>query len=38
MGRAARAWVQEHYSTWWVLGLTAAYYARLLEPIAPEPA
>ena len=33
MGRAARAWVLEHYSTQRVLGLTAAYYKRMLEPI-----
>ena len=32
MGRAARAWVTEHYSEDRVLGLTADYYLSLLEP------
>jgi glycosyltransferase involved in cell wall biosynthesis len=32
MGRAARAWVVEHYSEARVLGLTAEYYRSLLEP------
>ena len=31
MGRAARAWVTEHYSEERVLGLTADYYLSLLE-------
>jgi glycosyltransferase involved in cell wall biosynthesis len=31
MGRAARAWVTEHYSEKRVLGLTADYYLSLLE-------
>jgi glycosyltransferase involved in cell wall biosynthesis len=31
MGRAARAWVVEHYSEERVLGLTAEYYLRLLD-------
>jgi glycosyltransferase involved in cell wall biosynthesis len=31
MGRAARAWVTEHYSEERVLGLTANYYLSLLE-------
>ena len=31
MGRAARAWVVEHYSEERVLGLTAGYYRSLLE-------
>ena len=31
MGRAARAWVTEHYSEEQVLGLTANYYLGLLE-------
>ena len=31
MGQAARAWVLEHYVDERVLGLTAAYYASLLE-------
>jgi len=36
MGRAARAWVTEHYSEEQVLGLTANYYLSLLEsePVA----
>ena len=36
MGRAARAWVTEHYSEERVLGLTAEYYRSLLdaEPVA----
>jgi glycosyltransferase involved in cell wall biosynthesis len=34
MGRAARAWVTEHYSEERVLGLTADYYLTLLEPNA----
>jgi glycosyltransferase involved in cell wall biosynthesis len=36
MGRAARAWVVEHYSEDRVLGLTANYYLSLLEaePVA----
>ncbi|HVN92677.1 MAG TPA: glycosyltransferase family 4 protein [Terracidiphilus sp.] len=32
MGRAARAWVSEHYSEDRVLGLTANYYRGLMEP------
>ena len=32
MGRAARAWVLEHYGNGRVLGLTAAYYKGLIEP------
>ena len=31
MGRAARAWVMEHYSEERVLGLTADYYLSLVE-------
>jgi glycosyltransferase involved in cell wall biosynthesis len=31
MGRAARAWVTEHYSEERVLGLTAEYYLSLLD-------
>ncbi len=31
MGRAARAWVVEHYSEERVLGLTAEYYRSLLD-------
>ena len=31
MGRAARAWVMEHYSEERVLGLTADYYRSLLD-------
>lgn len=31
MGRAARAWVQEHFVDDQVLGLTQAYYKRLLD-------
>jgi glycosyltransferase involved in cell wall biosynthesis len=31
MGRAARAWVMEHYSEDRVLGLTADYYRSLVE-------
>ncbi|HUV68546.1 MAG TPA: glycosyltransferase [Terracidiphilus sp.] len=34
MGRAARAWVLEHYVEERVLGLTAAYYTGLLAPAA----
>ena len=36
MGRAARAWVVEHYSEERVLGLTASFYRSLLEtePVA----
>ena len=32
MGKAARAWVLKHYVDERVLGLTVAYYKRLLEP------
>jgi glycosyltransferase involved in cell wall biosynthesis len=32
MGQAARAWVLEHYIDERVLGLTAAYYKRMLAP------
>lgn len=35
MGRAARAWVVEHYSEERVLGLTASYYRSLLESRKP---
>lgn len=31
MGRAARAWVRQHYSDRHVLGLTVAFYWRLME-------
>jgi glycosyltransferase involved in cell wall biosynthesis len=31
MGRAARAWVQEHFIDERVLGLTAAYYTELVQ-------
>jgi glycosyltransferase involved in cell wall biosynthesis len=34
MGRAARAWVTEHYSEERVLGLTADYYLSQLQPVA----
>ncbi|MGH9604927.1 MAG: glycosyltransferase family 4 protein [Terracidiphilus sp.] len=34
MGRAARAWVLEHYVNGYVLGLTVAYYKSLLNPPA----
>jgi glycosyltransferase involved in cell wall biosynthesis len=33
MGRAARAWVTEHYSEERVLGLTAEYYRSLLDAV-----
>ncbi len=33
MGRAARAWVTEHYSEERVLGLTAEYYRSLLDEV-----
>ncbi len=33
MGRAARAWVTEHYSEERVLGLTADYYMSLIETV-----
>ncbi len=36
MGRAARAWVEEHYVESRVLGLTVAYYQSLLEPEAAD--
>lgn len=32
MGRAARAWVLEHYANGHVLGMTVEYYKSLLEP------
>jgi glycosyltransferase involved in cell wall biosynthesis len=34
MGKAARAWVLEHYNDERVLGSTAAYYKSLLTPTA----
>ena len=37
MGRAARAWVMEHYSEERVLGMTAEYYLSLVEtPLLPR--
>ena len=36
MGRAARAWVLEHYANGYVLGLTVAYYKSLLNPVVGE--
>ncbi len=36
MGQAARAWVLEHYVDKHVLGLAAAFYKSLLEPVAQE--
>ena len=36
MGRAARAWVIEHYTEQRVLGLTTAYYRSLADPAAAQ--
>jgi glycosyltransferase involved in cell wall biosynthesis len=37
MGRAARAWVMEHYVNGQVLGLTVGYYKNLMERNLPRP-